>query len=194
MEQESEYSYEKCLKKLEDSIPEYIKKVGKFQHENQEWELAEWKMLPRAAETCRVCGKRPIKELFIIRNLRTNELKIVGNECIRKIASPKIANWFAPWEMRRERLERNKPLMEHVDALIRAYKPSANLLNVKGVGEVPFHVSITALKKFRKMRERLCKGYNATKDQRGLWKCYCRRIIEAVEQHKKANTPALDSR
>lgn len=111
-------AFNKTLKKLDSSVPTYIKKVGKFQLKKATYELnahyhAEF------PHTCSICGKPNIIDIYEIRNIKTGKLRDVGNVCIKKITNMRIGRWFDKYVTKHDRLLKWKPYIDGIEEVLK---------------------------------------------------------------------------
>jgi len=185
MSTQKESIFEKALRRLEQSIPEYIKKIGKFQHENDDWIISDWTILPqRTYEICEVCGKEKIREVYYITSLKTNAIKKCGNICIDTITNQKIGRWFRLYQTRKKRIEDNKDAINWIAEILRAYREG-------GLTKLKVRTSRIGIKRLEKMLTRLCMGQNITEKQQGLVDYYTRKILRAHAEWEKRTAFAL---
>jgi hypothetical protein len=143
-------TYEQCLKRLDEKIPEYIKEVGNFQYENETYTLTDY-YISDLREQCQICGHFPIREVYIVTNTKDESFR-VGNICINMISNQKISSWYKEYRRRRETLQKNKHILDAIDKF-----PDKRKYEIQ--------------KEWNPIETRICKGYNPTKKQREYLKC-----------------------
>jgi hypothetical protein len=143
-------TYDRCLKRLDERIPEYIKNVGNFQYETETYTLTDY-YISDLHEQCEICGHFPIREIYVVTNTK-GETFIVGNVCINTISNQKISRWYKEYRRRRETLQKNKHVLDAID-------------------KFPDKWNYEIQKKLNPIETRICKGHNPTKKQREYLKC-----------------------
>jgi len=143
-------TYEQCLKRLDEKIPEYIKEVGAFQYENETYTLTDC-YIADPHEQCQICGHFPIREAYVVTNTK-GEAFIVGNVCITRISNQKISKWYKEYRRRKETLQKNRHILDAID---------------KFPNERKYEIQ----KEWNPIEARICKGHNPTKRQREYLKC-----------------------
>jgi len=160
-------SFEKALKTLENKIPEYIKKVGRFQYKNQAFRLVDH-YIASEYKRCDICGHRPIKEVFVIQDSRGNTLN-VGNICINKITNQKIAQWFKDIHNRIETLKNNEYAIGTCELLL-----NQKLVFISAIGR----------KRLRTMLKRMLDGRKPTQKQVKLLIYYAHKYNDALRARR----------
>ena len=160
--------YEECLEELEESLPEYIRTIGEFQHENKKWQISNHYFVEKP-DRCQICGHYPIKEIFEITS--TGNILKVGNVCINKITNTKIGKWYKTTYKKIEQLKQNKSKITIISGMLKDYENDT----------LPFSMSSIACERFEKMLDRLCNGLNLTKSQDGLFYAYIRKAADYLE-------------
>jgi len=170
----SETFYETCLKNLSVCVPEYIKKVGTFQIENEGFKLTNHYFVQHF-DRC-FCGHR-IKEVFEVTSA-TKTLK-VGNCCINKITNQKIARWFKDYERKKRNLEANKDLITSVHYMLQKRQDGT-------LAEYDIYISPRGVERLDKTLNRMCRGLNPIQEQVDLYNNYRDKIISAYERCQKS--------
>lgn len=143
-------TYEECLERLDEKIPEYVESIGNFRYENETYTLTNY-YVSDLHKQCQICGHSPIREIYVVTNTK-GETFIVGNVCINTISNQKISKWYKEYRRRRESLQKNKHILDAIDKFPDKWKYEMQ-------------------KKLNPIESRICKGYNPTKKQREYLKC-----------------------
>lgn len=157
----------KAISELE--MPEYIEQVAQFQYENKNWELIDH-YKSDTYETCSICGKEFIRDLYIIQNIDTKETRIVGSVCIKNLTNCKIIEWYADYIHRSATLLKNEDTIKLLAKFLKAYE----------VGDLPIFVSAKGVKKLETMLKRMCNGYDPTDEQINLLNYYIRKAKRTI--------------
>lgn len=146
--------YQDALNELDDSLGEYIRLVGEFQYRNEPFVICDH-YITDTHETCEVDGHYPIREVFLIRNVKKDEILKVGNKCIDSITNKKIARWFRSHTKKRRQLIKNKDRIEKLGEMVKW----------EWISEI-------GRRRLKRMLDRLCKGLKPTKSQQRLCNYY----------------------
>lgn len=161
-------AYEDAKRELESQLPEYIKKVGEFQYNNQTWRIKSIFKLKNSYAKCSVCGKPNIINVFTIENVKTREQQIVGNVCINNISNTKIEEWYMDNQKKLETLEKNRNLINITE----------KILDAESYYQLPFSISRKGVKRLEVMLDRMCKGYEPLESQVSLLLSYAKKCRE----------------
>lgn len=156
--------YEEALKELENSIPSYIKKVGRYQYENDSFTLIDH-YDSEVFLSCEICGKEKIKEIFVIENTKGRQFN-VGNVCITNITSPRIKKWFIDYKKRQHNIKKNSDTINNLHFILKSCKNN----------EIPVFISTQGIHKLQTMFRRLYEGKDCLPKQASLYNFYVRRI------------------
>lgn len=159
-------AYEDAKEELENQLPEYIERVGEFQHENQRWRITDYYKLKHSYAKCMVCGKPNIIHVFVVENVETENKITVGNVCIDKISNSEIAEWYHNVKDKIETLEKNKAFIN----------VAFHILQLHRQGRLPIIISPIGIKRLQKMYDRASKGWAPLKSQRKLLRYYAKKL------------------
>lgn len=158
-------AYEECMKRLEASMPAYLKKVGSFIWDNKSWKISKHYILDFACEKCQVCGHYPLKEIFEITTVK-GETIIVGNRCINNITSEPVAAWYKNHRRYAANLLKHKIDIHNINGILKVWLKTG----------LPCITERKDFESFERMLVRLCRGWNLTKDQNETYKCYYKKL------------------
>jgi hypothetical protein len=156
---------DECSKELEDTVPEYIKSVGTFQYENEDFALT-GHYISSSHETCQVCGHTPIVDVYVVSS-RTKKM-IVGNVCINRISNQRIEEWFRTCQRKKNNIEANRELIDTVNEILHDYENDT----------LSIYISEKGVQRLQKMLDRMCNGINPMESQESLAQYYIRKIDE----------------
>lgn len=155
---------EEVLEELDANIPEYIKSVGSFQYEGENYTLV-GHYRSDVYLTCQICGHEKIIDVYTVMD-SSGKKWIVGNVCIDKISNQKIKEWFTSYKQKRDKIENNRELIDKVDVIIKDYEN----------GKLPIYISKMGIERLRKMRDRMCMGLDPLEKTVKLANYYIRKI------------------
>jgi hypothetical protein len=138
---------ERALKELEESVPDYIKAVGMFQHENEVYHLVKH-FESQDYLTCEICGHERILEVYVIAD-EHGKKRNVGNICINRISNQKIRQWFKNYQQKRHNIEKNHELINTVNEILERADAHA----------LPIKISRQGIDRLGNMLYRMCSGY-----------------------------------
>jgi hypothetical protein len=145
------------LEKLEKNLSDYIKTVGKFQHENNTFALV-GHYHSDVYLNCEVCGHERINDIYVIMD-ESGKKWNVGNVCIEKLTNMKIKEWFESWQRKKDMFTKNRIAINYLDWLLDAYENE----------ELPIEISKIGIQRLTAMFERMYNGLDPLKTQ---WKLY----------------------
>jgi len=116
--------YKQAIKKLENSMPQYLKTVGAFQWEGEDWEITDHHLIPddEPMQKCQCCGHYPIREIYYVTSEKIGETRIVGNRCIDSITNKKIAKIFKAYTRKINRTKKNKRYFDTIQKLLELWE------------------------------------------------------------------------
>jgi len=137
-----------------------LKSIFPFEYENKTYRLVN-NYVASPWTKCAICTNYPIKEVSVIRSNDGRELRI-GNKCLDLLTNRKVSVWFGKFRTKRENVNRNKKYVDGLDSILAAYRNS----------ELVFQILKNDLAILEKALRLMCNGFNPTRKQEKLVKCY----------------------
>jgi len=159
---------EEVLEELDAGVPEYIKSVGSFQYEGENYTLV-GHYRSETYLTCQICGHERIVDVYVVMD-SSGKKWIVGNVCIDKISNQRIKDWFTNYKQKRDNIEKNAQLIDQVNEILDEHED----------GELPIHISKIGIERLRKMHDRMCEGLNPLEKTVKLAYYYINKIARAT--------------
>lgn len=153
---------DELLQELEESVSEYIKSIGKFQHENNNFSLVRH-YRSEVYLNCEICGHERIIDTYVIKD-ESGKTWNVGNVCIEKLTNMKIKEWFENYQQKKDNIETNRELIDFSDEFVNHY-------DAYGFN---YGIRKSNLERVRTSLERMCEGKNPTRTQSKLIRYYIR--------------------
>jgi hypothetical protein len=148
------------LLELKMAFVAFLKSFFPFEYENKTYRL-ENNYVASPWTRCDVCGNYPIQDVSVILSSDGQEMR-VGNKCIDLITNRKVPEWFREFRTKRENVTGNR---RHIDGL-------ASILTAYRNNELAFQISEIDVERLQKVLERMCNGFNPTREQEQLAECY----------------------
>jgi len=155
---------DELLKELENNMSEYIKSIGKFQHENHNFALTNHYFSDEYL-ACEVCGHERIIEVFVITDESGKNLNC-GNVCIEKLTNMKIKERYESWQRKKDNITKNCVAINYL----------TEVLNAIEIDELPIWISRQGVQRLTAMYERMCNGLDPLKTQWRLYYSYKKRL------------------
>jgi hypothetical protein len=148
------------LLELRRAFAAYLKSFFPFEYENKTYRLVN-NYVASPWTRCDICGNHPIKNVSVIRSSDGQKLR-VGNNCIDRLTSRKVSEWFKKLGAKRENVSRNRKYIDALDSILTACSKS----------ELAFQIPENDIERLQKAFRRMCNGLNPTRKQEQLAKCY----------------------
>ena len=105
-----------ALSELSEKYGAYIDKVPQIYYKDKTYRLVN--TFPMAQKVkCGICGRRPIKELFIISSNNEKTLKI-GPFCIDRFTNMEVSTWISKYREKRKNIIENRKKIEGLSSLL----------------------------------------------------------------------------
>jgi hypothetical protein len=176
--------FDECLREIDNELNDYIKTVGEFQIEEGKWVFDHYEEDKKVNSTCQLCEEHPLRHLYFIRNVKTDEKMILGSRCIKNNSNVKIGQWVESWQKRREQLlgsqligkqlVENKKIINILQGFIQHYE--------NGTLDEHVHISEIGYERLKAMLENMCRGYKPRQTHMGLFLCYVGKIDKNADK------------
>jgi hypothetical protein len=106
------------LSKLSKKYGVYIREVNSINYKNKVYRLINTFPMVQNVK-CKICGNRPIKEMFILSSNDGNTLRI-GPTCIDRLTNMEVSKWIIEYRKKRENVIKNSKKIDGLSLLIDA--------------------------------------------------------------------------
>lgn len=158
---------------LSRTIPDFIRSVGSFQYKGKTYRLLDNYAASKYMK-CNVCGYYPIFDVSVIRSEDGDRLN-VGNNCIDRITSNNISNWFKTYRKKRENIIENRKYIDELPKILSAHQHNA----------LSFKISSEDVEKLRNTFAQMCNGLNPRTKQKQLAECYVSYSVGSLSGEQK---------